>query len=59
VELPGGFRSIGTVVESEGDGGGEGGGEGLLVDGEPYVQRGGWDPYASGDGATGWDGAAS
>lgn len=49
VELPGGFREIGAVLE----------GEGLLVDGEPYAQRGGWDPYASGDGATGWDGAAN
>ena len=44
--LPGGFRVIGAVVM----------GEGLLVDGVPFVERGGWDPYASGDGATGWDG---
>ena len=38
--LPGGFRSIGTVVP----------GAGLLVDGEPFEARGGWDPYE------GWDG---
>ncbi|MFM9877204.1 MAG: thiamine-phosphate kinase [Rhodoglobus sp.] len=46
VVLPGGFRVVGAVVE----------GEGLLVDGVPFVGRGGWDPYAPGDGATGWDG---
>lgn len=40
--LPGGFRPIGRVVE----------GEGLLVRGEPFVELGGWDPYA------GWDGVA-
>jgi thiamine-monophosphate kinase len=40
VELPRGFRRIGRVVA----------GEGLLVDGEPFVENGGWDPY------TGWDG---
>ncbi|MBU1586759.1 MAG: thiamine-phosphate kinase, partial [Actinobacteria bacterium] len=40
--LPGGFRAIGTVVA----------GEGVLVDGVPYLERSGWDPYA------GWDGAA-
>lgn len=40
VALPLGFRSIGRVVA----------GTGLLVDGEPYHDRGGWDPY------TGWDG---
>lgn len=40
--LPGGFRAIGRVVE----------GAGLLVCGEPFEERGGWDPYA------GWDGAA-
>jgi thiamine-monophosphate kinase len=38
--LPGGFRTIGTVV----------GGNGLLVDGEPFEVRGGWDPYE------GWNG---
>ena len=34
-DLPGGFRVIGAVVH----------GGGLLVDGQPYDQRGGWDPY--------------
>jgi thiamine-monophosphate kinase len=34
-DLPGGFRVIGAVVH----------GEGLLVDGQPYDERGGWDPY--------------
>ena len=38
--LPAGFRSIGKVVE----------GIGLLVDGDPFDARGGWDPYE------GWDG---
>jgi thiamine-monophosphate kinase len=38
--LPGEFRSIGKVVE----------GIGLLVDGDPFDARGGWDPYE------GWDG---
>ena len=38
--LPGGFRSIGKVVE----------GIGLLVNGDPFDARGGWDPYE------GWDG---
>jgi thiamine-monophosphate kinase len=38
--LPGGFRSIGKVVK----------GTGLLVDGDPFDARGGWDPYE------GWDG---
>jgi thiamine-monophosphate kinase len=38
--LPGGFRVIGRVVA----------GDGVLVDGEPYQPRGGWDPYE------GWDG---
>ncbi len=42
IALPGGFRAIGTVVA----------GEGVLVDGVPYLERSGWDPYA------GWDGAA-
>jgi len=40
--LPGGFRQIGAVV----------GGIGVLVDGTPYVERGGWDPFA------GWNGGA-
>ena len=38
--LPGGFRAVGTVVN----------GGGLLVDGQPFDARGGWDPYE------GWDG---
>jgi thiamine-monophosphate kinase len=38
--LPGGFRAIGAVVE----------GAGVLVDGVPFEERGGWDPYE------GWDG---
>jgi thiamine-monophosphate kinase len=38
--LPGGFRPIGKVVA----------GAGLLVDGQPFVARGGWDPYE------GWNG---
>lgn len=41
--LPGGFRPIGVVTE----------GAGLLVDGTPYERRGGWDPYAGWDGASG------
>ena len=40
--LPGGFKVIGEVVD----------GAGLRVDGEPYDERSGWDPYA------GWDGVA-
>jgi thiamine-monophosphate kinase len=40
--LPGGFRRIGSVVA----------GEGLLLDGRPYDERGGWDPFA------GWNGHA-
>jgi thiamine-monophosphate kinase len=36
--LPGGFRAIGTVHA----------GAGLSVDGVPYVERGGWDPYVDG-----------
>jgi len=35
VPLPGGFQEIGRVVT----------GSGLLVDGEPYAGRGGWDPF--------------
>jgi thiamine-monophosphate kinase len=38
--LPGGFRAIGRVVA----------GDGLSVDGAPYTDRGGWDPYAATDG---------
>jgi thiamine-monophosphate kinase len=37
---PGGFRAVGTVID----------GVGLLVDGDPFEDRGGWDPYE------GWDG---
>jgi thiamine-monophosphate kinase len=40
VALPGEFRAIGTVIE----------GNGLLVDSDPFDDRGGWDPYE------GWDG---
>ncbi len=40
--LPGGFRAIGAVQE----------GHGVLVDGRPYDELGGWDPYL------GWDGHA-
>jgi thiamine-monophosphate kinase len=40
VALPGEFRAIGTVIQ----------GTGLLVDGNPFEDRGGWDPYE------GWDG---
>jgi thiamine-monophosphate kinase len=40
VALPGDFRAIGTVIQ----------GSGLLVDGDPFDDRGGWDPYE------GWDG---
>jgi thiamine-monophosphate kinase len=43
VPLPGGFRQIGTVVT----------GEGVLVDGDPYELRGGWDPYREWDGGVG------
>jgi len=42
-ELPGGFRRVGTVRE----------GAGLLVDGHPFDERGGWDPYLEWDGAAG------
>jgi thiamine-monophosphate kinase len=41
--LPGGFRPIGTVVE----------GTGVLVDGEAYDARGGWDPYSDWNGEAG------
>ena len=41
--LPGGFRVIGSVVE----------GEGLLVDGQHYDERGGWDPYEQWSGGRG------
>lgn len=36
--LPGGFRRIGRVLL----------GEGVSVDGEPFAELGGWDPYAEG-----------
>ena len=42
-ELPGGFRRIGSVVE----------GDGVLVDGRPYDELGGWDPYVGWDGRSG------
>jgi thiamine-monophosphate kinase len=41
--LPGGFRLIGTVVV----------GSGLLVDGQHYDERGGWDPYEQWSGGRG------
>jgi thiamine-monophosphate kinase len=41
--LPGGFRPIGRVVA----------GNGILVDGDPFEARGGWDPYEDWDGAKG------
>jgi thiamine-monophosphate kinase len=41
--LPGGFRRIGLVVE----------GSGVLVDGRPYDEPGGWDPYVGWDGRSG------
>ncbi len=43
--LPPGFRLIGAVRER--------GSEPLLVDGEPYAGRAGWDPYRDWDSATG------
>ena len=42
-ELPGGFRQIGRVVA----------GNGILIDGDPFEARGGWDPYEDWDGANG------
>ncbi len=44
--LPGGFRAIGVVAT----------GAGITVDGVPFDERGGWDPYASGAGAEAWNG---
>jgi thiamine-monophosphate kinase len=41
--LPGGFRPIGTVVA----------GAGILVDGTPFDERGGWDPYEDWNGDRG------
>ncbi len=41
--LPARFRAIGAVVA----------GDGVLVDGTPYEERGGWDPYREWDGAVG------
>ena len=43
VALPGGFRWVGRVRE----------GSGLLVDGIPFGERGGWDPYLEWDGRRG------
>ncbi len=42
-EMPEGFRAIGVVTP----------GSGLLVDGKPYDQRGGWDPYEDWNGQAG------
>jgi thiamine-monophosphate kinase len=41
--VPEPFRVIGRVVE----------GTGVFVDGEPYVRRGGWDPYEDWSGEAG------
>ncbi len=49
--LPGGFRAIGVVRDAPVDAHGMPRGE-LLVGGQPYLRRGGWDPY------DGWDGGA-
>jgi len=46
LSLPGGFHVIGRVVEADRHG------PALLVDGQLFDERGGWDPYV------GWDGAA-
>jgi thiamine-monophosphate kinase len=43
VVVPREFRILGEVVE----------GEGLLVDGQPYDELGGWDPYSGWNGAVG------
>jgi len=51
--LPGGFRQIGVVVASGGPDAPT-----VLVEGVPFEGRGGWDPYAQGTGADGWNGAA-
>lgn len=45
VDLPEGFRAIGTVRES--------GEHAVLVDDRPYGGRGGWDPYQDWDSKTG------
>jgi len=42
-EVAAGFRAIGRVVE----------GDGVLVDGEPFEARGGWDPFADWSGEAG------
>jgi thiamine-monophosphate kinase len=42
-QLPGGFRRIGAVVA----------GSGVFVDGRPYDELGGWDPYLGWDGRSG------
>jgi thiamine-monophosphate kinase len=59
VALPGGFRQIGVVLERADGGNANEPASELLVDGHPYRGRGGWDPYAIGDGASAWDGAAN
>jgi thiamine-monophosphate kinase len=41
--MPAGFRRLGTVRD----------GEGVLVDGVPFDELGGWDPYADWDGRAG------
>jgi thiamine-monophosphate kinase len=41
--LPGGFRAVGRALA----------GAGVLVDGAPYLERGGWDPYAEWQGRLG------
>lgn len=43
IPLPGGFRRVGVVRA----------GEGLFVDGRPFSERGGWDPYLEWDGHRG------
>ncbi|MDO9591049.1 MAG: thiamine-phosphate kinase [Microcella sp.] len=45
--LPGGFRVIGRVVESDRHG------PAVLVDGRPFDERGGWDPFAEWSGQGG------
>ena len=45
--LPGGFRVIGRVVEAGWHG------AGLHVDGQPFDERGGWDPFAQWSGQAG------
>ena len=45
--LPGGFRVIGRVVESDRHG------PAVLIDGRPFDERGGWDPFAEWSGQAG------